>query len=335
MGSQSIEEIEAIGVVVIGRNEGERLKGCLKSLVGRVKSIVYVDSGSSDGSLEYAQSLGVDVVSLDMTIPFSAGRARNEGFEQLRKHQHELTYVQFIDGDCEVAEGWLTAAHDFLEKETGFAVVAGRRHEKFPERSVYNQLCDIEWDTPVGETEVCGGDFMIRAETFAQVKGFNPSVVAGEEPDMCYRLRKQGWKIFRLDHSMTHHDAAITRFSQWWRRTVRCGHAYAQGYDLHRSDGEGYCLRLSIKSWIWALVIPVMVLVLTLTGGPLFLLLLGFYPLQFIKITRDVNQRLKSGKLSAIYAIFTVLAKWPQLIGQMLFVKRKLMGKKPSIIEYN
>lgn len=330
-----MEHMDRIGVVVIGRNEGERLKRCFKSILGKVPIIVYVDSGSTDGSKEYAQSLGVEVVSLDMKIPFSAGRARNEGFSHLLSYHGNLEYVQFVDGDCEVCDGWLTSAHDYLVMNPGFAVVAGRRIEKYPEASVYNRLCDIEWDTPIGEAETCGGDFMIRTEAFSQVGGFNPSVVAGEEPDLCYRLRKHGWKVYRFDHLMTRHDAAITRFGQWWKRTVRCGHAYAQGYSLHRGDKAGYCLALSRKSWIWALFFPVTVLVLTIIGGPVFLLLLGGYLLQFVKVVLGVNKRLENMRFSMLYGFFTVLAKLPQLVGQVLFIKRKMMGKKPSIIEYN
>ena len=327
--------MDTIGVVVIGRNEGERLKRCLASVLEKVRAIVYVDSGSTDGSPEYAKSQGVEVVSLDMSIPFSAGRARNEGFDHLQQNHKGIRFVQFVDGDCEVCDGWLGKVFDFLEVNPEYAVAAGQRHEKFPEASVYNRLCDLEWNTPVGEAESCGGDFMIRADAFAQVQGFNPTVVAGEEPDMCYRLRKNGWKVYRLDHSMTMHDAAISRFGQWWNRTVRCGHAYAQGYYLHRQDGEGFCFRLSSKSWIWALCIPLIILLLSVFVSPLFLGLLGFYPLQFAKIAVQENKRIKNGKLSLIYAFFTVLAKWPQLMGQILFVKRKLMDKKLSIIEYN
>ena len=65
-----------VSVVVIGRNEGERLKRCLASLATDSTCIVYVDSGSSDGSVDHARKSGVDVVELDLSIPFTAARAR-------------------------------------------------------------------------------------------------------------------------------------------------------------------------------------------------------------------------------------------------------------------
>src|SRR5262249_32042624 len=141
-----------VGVVAIGRNEGQRLKRCLISVVGIARYVVYVDSGSTDGSVELARSLGADVVELDPRIPFAPGRARNEGFRRLRELCPDVRYVQFVDGDCEVVSGWLAKAAAFAAEHADIAVVAGRRRELYPERSVYNLMCAIEWELhPVGE----------------------------------------------------------------------------------------------------------------------------------------------------------------------------------------
>jgi glycosyltransferase involved in cell wall biosynthesis len=69
----------AFGVVVIGRNEGERLVRCLQSLAQFGAPLVYVDSNSTDGSSEQAQRLGAHAVQLDLTQSFTAARARNLG----------------------------------------------------------------------------------------------------------------------------------------------------------------------------------------------------------------------------------------------------------------
>src|SRR5262245_32426939 len=182
-----------LGVVAIGRNEGERLRRCLTSLSGQGLTIVYVDSGSEDGSVELAQSMGADVVELDMSRPFTAARARNQGAERLREVDPRARFVQFIDGDCELAEGWLEKARRALEEHPRVAVVCGRLRERDPEISVYNRLADLEWDTPIGEAKACGGIAMIRLDAFEEAGGFNPAVIAGEEPELCLRLRRNGW----------------------------------------------------------------------------------------------------------------------------------------------
>ena len=137
-----------IGVVVIGRNEGERLGGCLSSVSS--KNLVYVDSGSKDQSVALARARGAEVVELDRAFPFTAARARNAGFAFLMEQHPGLRYVQFLDGDCELAAGWLDCAAAFLSQHEDVAAVAGRLREKHPERTVYNLLCDIEWDAPHG-----------------------------------------------------------------------------------------------------------------------------------------------------------------------------------------
>lgn len=320
-----------IGVVVIGRNEGVRLKRCLASLVGAAQLVVYVDSGSTDASVRMARELGVEVVELDMTMPFTAARARNEGFARLQQLQPTIAYVQFVDGDCEVVSGWLAKAQAFLHEHPAVAVVCGRRRERFPQRSIYNLLCDLEWDTPVGEAKACGGDALMRAGAFAAVAGFRPELIAGEEPELCVRLRAAGWKVWRLAEEMTLHDAAMTRFGQWWRRTLRAGHAFAEGAFLHGAAPEQHWLRESRRAWLWGLGIPLVILLAGFIFGWLALLLLLIYPLQIVRLA---VRGARSPRENWLQALFLVLGKFPEMLGQVKFLWRRLGAGKSTLIEY-
>ncbi|OGC91567.1 MAG: glycosyl transferase [candidate division Zixibacteria bacterium RBG_16_53_22] len=321
----------SVGIVAIGRNEGDRLRKCLMSVEGLAEKIVYVDSGSTDGSVGMARSLGVTVVELDLAIPFTAARARNEGFKRLRETAPELDYVQFVDGDCEVAAGWLEKAARFLDERADVAVVCGRRRERFPERSVYNMLCDIEWDTPVGEAKSCGGDAMMRTGAFERVGKYRDSLIAGEEPELCVRLRAAGWKIWRLGKEMTLHDAAITRFRQWWKRTLRCGYAYAEGAHLHGAPPEMHRVKESRRVWIWGLGIPVIIFISTICMGAWGLAMLLIYPAQIIRLTLSGT---RSRRENWWRALFLVLGKFPEAIGQLNFLYNRLAGKTARLIEY-
>src|SRR5712692_681401 len=272
--SEHSDILPPLGVVAIGRNEGERLKKCLESVVGIAQRVVYVDSASIDGSAEMARLMGIEVVSLDVRIPFTAARARNEGFKRLRELAPDLAYVQFVDGDCELVDGWLERAANFLGDHEDVAAVGGRLREKYPARSIYNMLCDIEWDTPTGEAKTCGGIAMMRAGAFERVRGYRPDLIAGEEPELCVRLRTAGWRIWRLGEEMALHDAAMTRFGQWWKRMLRGGYAFAQGADLHGAPPERHCVRESRGVWFWGLGIPVGVFGLVLWWGGWGLVLL-------------------------------------------------------------
>ena len=321
---------ENVGVVIIGRNEGERLIKCLASIKSDTSDIVYVDSGSTDDSIAAAKQVGAFVVSLDLTQPFTAARARNEGFAALKALNPEVCFVQFVDGDCVLVPGWLTIALKFIEQRDDTAIVCGRRRELRPGASIYNQLCDVEWDTPVGESSACGGDTMVRAKAFEQVGGFRPQLIAGEEPELCVRLREMGWKIWRLDAEMTRHDAAITRFAQWWVRAVRGGHAFAEVSRLHWTSAAGIWKRETAHIIFWGGVLPVAIGV----GAFIHPIALGgvlAYPLQ---ICRIAFSRGPTSSQSWTYAVFVTVAKFAEFQGIVKFWWHQWRRQDITLIEY-
>ena len=323
---------QRIGVVVIGRNEGQRLIDCLDSLISQVDHIVYVDSGSKDDSIQNALERNVEVIKLDISIPFTAARARNAGFARLMEIAPEIEYVQFVDGDCEVVDSWLDAAAEFLDAEDEVAVVCGRRMERYPNESIYNLMCDMEWDTPVGEAKACGGDALMRVQAFKQVAGFRSGLIAGEEPELCVRLRKSGWKIERLEEDMTWHDAAMTTFKQWWNRTARAGHAYAEGSYLHGAAPERHWVKETVRVWIWAFLIPLLILVSLFFHWQISLALVYLYVVQWVRLALKNLQESKpfAWKLAA----YSVIGKFAEFCGQLQFYKNLLTSRQSKLIEY-
>lgn len=217
--------LQDVGVVVIGRDEGERLVRCLDSVLAAApaSAVVYVDSGSTDASVTFARSRGIRVVELDLSLPFTAARARNAGLELLLETKRFTAVVQFVDGDCEVVAGWMAAGRGALLSDEGIAVVSGRLRERFPERSIYNRLADLEWDRPVGDELYCGGVAMMRVSALRRVGGFHPGLFAGEEPELCARLRSAGYRVVRIAHEMARHDLAMMHLAPWLRRARRHG----------------------------------------------------------------------------------------------------------------
>jgi GT2 family glycosyltransferase len=320
-----------LGIVIIGRNEGGRLSHCINSAIRETCNVVYVDSGSTDNSITIAKKLRAEVVNLNLSIPFTAARARNSGFDLLNTLYPSVIYVQFIDGDCELVEGWIKKGLDFLGTNPQFAVVCGRRRERFPNASIYNLLCDLEWDTPVGETKSCGGDALMRVDAVKAVNGFNGNLIAGEEPELCVRLRQASWKIFRLDAEMTWHDAAITRFKQWWKRTQRGGYAFAEGAFLHGAPPERHWVKESRSAWFWGGIIPVMALIAAIFNAMAGWAVLLIYPLQVGRLAL-LGKHIP--KINWLRAYFLVVGKFPELLGQLQFLWHRLMGSRSRLIEY-
>jgi len=328
------EPNQRIGVVVIGRNEGQRLRRCLASLIGQASPIVYVDSGSTDGSVEHARSVGVEVIDLDLSRPFTAARARNEGLRRLLQLQPDTAFVQFIDGDCQVSGGWLDIAGLTLEADPKLAAVAGRRREQFADATVYNRLCDIEWNTPVGDAAACGGDALMRVAAVESVSGYDPDVIAAEDDDLCVRMRGKGWKVRRIDADMTLHDAAMTTVHQWWRRAQRSGHAFGQVHDKHRSGPIAHFRREHRSVIVWGGLLPLIALLLTpVYGLGIGLLVLAFGFLSW-RVARHMKSRGFGGGDAWRYGIHCSLAKVPQFVGLARWKFCRWRSRQPVIIEY-
>ena len=319
-----------VGYVVIGRNEGERLIACLASLRAMRGSVVYVDSGSRDDSIANAREAGADVVALDMSAPFTAARARNAGAARLAAIAPDTAYIQFIDGDCVLDARWTTIASAFLDRTPGAAVACGRLRERFPQASLYNRLCDLEWDTPIGETESCGGIAMMRRSNFEAVGGFNAALVAGEEPELCLRLRERGAIIMRLDAEMALHDAAMTRFSQWRKRATRAGYAFSEISSLHKGSAKRIWARETKRALLWAGLAPAALLGALVHPAALLALLL--YPAQFVRLW--LRNRARLGRDAPAFAALSVIGKFAEAFGIARHALARMRNRSGALIEY-
>jgi GT2 family glycosyltransferase len=321
-----------VGIVIIGRNEGQRLISCLNSM-SRLnidfKHVVYVDSGSSDGSQPAAEKSGARCLNLDMAVPFSAARARNEGWRYLTQHYTAIEFIQFIDGDCLLQPNWLQQALQQLIQTPSAAVVCGRRREIYPEKSLYNQFCDDEWSTPIGRTTACGGDALVRVKALQDVGGYTNYFIAGEEPEMCYRMRQRNWQIYRLDEEMTLHDANIIHFRQWWRRANRAGFAFALSAKEHGQGDEKFGVRQASSSLVWSGFLAGILLLSLFSPYTLFVLFI--FPFQIIRLFLKQKERSLYGFKSCF---FLMISKLPEALGVMELIIKTIKKQDYKIIEY-
>jgi GT2 family glycosyltransferase len=338
-----------LAVVAIGRNEGERLKACLRSLVGRAHPIVYVDSGSTDSSQDFARSLGVEVVDLDMTTKFTAARARNAGLERVLALAPETRYVQFVDGDCEVRDAWLGAGAGKLDADPTLAAVSGRLRERLPEASIYNRLADLEWERPVGEERSCGGNAMLRVEALRKVGGYDASLIAGEEPELCARLRAAGYRIWRLADEMALHDLAMTSREQWLKRARRHGHAMLEVSFFKGPASRGLFAGQIKSTLVWGVAWPVCVAALAMVG--VVLLALGAWPaggavlgvgagvfaLRWLQKSRMRAQARSKGldaRAAGVYADLLLASKFANVRGMIELLAKRARGRQSTVIDY-
>lgn len=325
-----------VGIVVIGRNEGQRLLLSLQSMQSSRCPLIYVDSGSSDDSINIASQLTDIVHPLSPSKPFSAARARNEGFENLTSLFNTIRFVQFVDGDCILSNGWLDAAQAALIEDTRRAAVVGHLHESNPHLSVYNRLCALEWKSSPGDLTnfgALGGISMVRVDVFKSLNGFTENVIAGEDSEFGVRLSLAGYRVTKINHDMAIHDANMTSFGQWWRRSVRAGHAIGQRAEMNGKTIVKDCVQERKSTLFWGVFLPVLASILLIPTHGLSLIISFAYVFLGIKVYLYRRKQGESAGDAMIYAKFIVLGKFANGLGLIKFFLNRFK-KRYEIIEY-
>jgi cellulose synthase/poly-beta-1,6-N-acetylglucosamine synthase-like glycosyltransferase len=332
--------LPAIAAVIIGRNEGERLRVCLSSVLAmnyprELIEVIYVDSSSTDSSVELARSLGVKTIVLDG--PTTAARGRNAGWTQT-----EAPFVLFLDGDTILHPDFVASAisHFADPKHTEpLAGVYGNRRETRTADSIYNAIFDLDWNAGTGYSLFFGGDALVRREALAAVGGYNPLLIAGEEPDLCRRMRGLGYRILHIDEPMTLHDLAMFKFSQYWRRSVRTGYAYAEISNKYAKTDDPLWSAESRSNitrgvfWWWGPIFAIVLSVLVHSVAPFALFLVAAFIL-IARTAAKVSRKTNSLKLLLAYSLHSHLQQVPILFGQIRYQKQRRRGGNAAIIEY-
>jgi len=322
-----------LAIVVIGRNEGQRLERALEAAQGRADGLIYVDSASSDGSCELAATRAERVVSLDLSKPLSAARARNAGFAAAAELLPDLALVQFVDGDCALDPDWLAAARTWLAENPQHGAVCGRRRELRPKSSLWSRILDLEWDVGPGPADTFAGDALVRAEAFRTVDGYDETLIAGEDPDFAVRMRCAGWPLERIAAEMTSHDASGLRFGQWWTRQVRGGHALAEAWQRSGHPLSGAECRHVVSATLWGGALPLSIIAALGLFGWVGAVLFTIYGALAARISAREHKR-RGNAQAALWACACILAKFPTCQGLVLYAWRRRLPSARALIEY-
>ncbi len=324
------------GCVVIGRNEGARLSAALASVIAAGLPVVYVDSGSHDDSVAIARSCGVAIVRLDPARPFTAARARNEGLDALVDDHPDCAFVMFLDGDCQLDNGFVAVAHATFMASPDCAIIVGHLEEAQAASSVYARLNAMEWSSATGiitDFGNLGGIMLARIADIAMVGGFNAAMIAGEDSELGVRLALAGRHVMKIDAPMATHRADIVRFSQWWRRSVRAGQALTHRYRLHGTSRLQDCRRAFWSTLIWGGVVPVSAFLFAPLTSGLSLLLLAAYGALMLRMTYHYRRTGASTGGAARAALFGILGKFANFIGLVRFFIHQARGTT-ALVEY-
>ncbi len=330
------QSFDLVSVVVIGRNEGVRLERCLTS-VGKMDcegfqtEVIYVDSGSTDNSVDLANKLGVTTIALTSLHP-TAALGRNVGW-RLAKGK----FVLFLDGDTVLEPDFV--AQSLRDFQDNTAVVWGHRRELYPGRSVYQSVLDLDWVYAAGKSSFCGGDALFRRDVLERMGGFDINLIAGEEPELCRRILEVGYVIEHVDRAMTGHDLGMTRFGQYWRRAMRSGHAYAEVSDRFATSSNPFWIRESrsnrFRAWVLA--------VTTVSANVATLLLASAWPLAVwsamlcmlvARTAWKARWKTKNWNLLLLYGCHSHIQHIPMYLGQLEYRLNRQRGRRSGLFEY-
>lgn len=312
-------ELPMISVVIIGINVEKYLGACIDAVRAadypqQKIEIIFVDGGSSDLSVKIATDFeGVKVIELNDPHP-TPGRGRNAGYGLSSGE-----YIQFLDADTEMDPQWLKKALSFFEDRSQGQVMAvcGRRSEKYPQKNFYHKLGNIEWIYEYGPCRYFGGDVLIKREAMEVTHGYDGDLVAGEDPELSYRVRQWGGTILRVDEPMTTHDLNMTRFRQYWRRSYRTGYAYAEVGLRHAKREDKMWLREFLRIMLRSALPIILFLILAAFSHPFWGLgLAALLIVKPFKGLRAYRRRFGLSFLDAVkYSAHLSFVIFPQALG--------------------
>lgn len=182
-----------ISFVIPVRNDAARLDRCLASIVRNeyprnLVEIIVVDNESTDGSANAARAYGAIVIK---STGDSVAQHRNRGARAALGG-----IIAFADSDHEITGNWIGTAVDALSDPT--VAAAGAPCLTQPSPNWVQEQYDGLRSRPVQREDVSwlgSGNLAVKRSVFERIGGFNTSLIACEDVDLCNRITATGFRI--------------------------------------------------------------------------------------------------------------------------------------------
>jgi len=311
-----------ISVVIIGLNISEKVVNCIKSVKESKYpnlEIIYVDGGSSDGSVEKVKKLGYVKVIESNHENQTGGRQRNIGW---RSSKSDL--IQFLDGDVLMDPNWIN--HAFKKINDRFIAVCGYRKERYPNKNWYNLINDIDWEKNIGETHHFGAEVLIKKSVLDDVGGYDDELISGQNGDISFRIKEKGYHILRIDKIMSYHNIKKNNFRKYFWRNFRHGYGHIQVAIRHYKKNGRRLLNNYIKIVIKGILNPVLILLFIFFKNFYFLIFIFLINLNTMATFFLSKRKGFNNKQSLIYVAHQLFFIYPFTLGIFRFFIGKLFN---------
>lgn len=182
-----------VSFVIPVRNDAVRLHRCLTSIVNNAYpreliEIIVVDNDSTDGSARAAREHSAIVIK---SSDPSVAALRNKGARAALG-----SIIAFVDSDHEIDRYWIETAVDVLSAPD--VAATGAPCLTPPGCNWVQQQYDGLRERPLRREDVAwlgSGNLAVKRAAFARVGGFDASLTACEDVDLCNRLVQAGYRI--------------------------------------------------------------------------------------------------------------------------------------------
>jgi len=287
-----MQNVPCVSIIIIGKNEESNLGNCFRSVLEMDYpadrfEVIYVDTGSTDRSLEIARKSNVRAVEEHAQFP-SPGLARNRGIQEA---QYDI--IHFIDGDMTIDSGYLRKAVSFLDTDR-IACVIGNVSERRSDRSFLARVLNYPWSirrSGFVEAPGAGGTFL--KGVLQMINGYNPLILKGQETELGYRIRQKGYRIYKIEHTMGVHHYGINNLCDLAKRSYLMGISYGMILTMPREQSYADLFWRARNMLAQGIIFLVLVLILVITGKPLFLLFLPVVTVLYVLLRywKDVFRR--------------------------------------------
>lgn len=261
-----------IDIIIIGRNEALTLEKTILSSIKALKNlkekksldgkITYVDSHSTDNSIEIAKKHYIDIITTNPCF-FTPAHARNTGI-----YQTKAPYIMFLDGDMELYDNWLIDGISFLEDKKNVAGVGGIRDDRYKEDSgqwkELNNFYNVNQSSSIIKNKVGGAFLYKRPPPLLEVGGFEPENIE-EEFFLYLCLVEKNYTLYRINKPMMiHWDIKSSNYVNALKRYKSYGFGLFNGVFLRYATSNLFLLKKVCSFYSETIIYGVLILLLSI-----------------------------------------------------------------------
>jgi GT2 family glycosyltransferase len=229
-----MEAIKKVAVAILSWNGRHHLETCLAALAaqrdpGVEWEILVLDNGSTDGTADWLRTVisgspRVRLIRSDVNLGFCGGNNR------LAREAEDADALALLNNDTRPEPGWLAALVDALRSAPDdVAAVSGKIVDWDAERLDFGRgvmtfdghAFQLDFRRPLGRARVpeageellfaCGGNMLIRRQSFLAAGGFDESYFAYlEDVDLGWRLWSGGERVLFAPDAVVRHRSSAT-----------------------------------------------------------------------------------------------------------------------------